>query len=677
MRTLLRSIRAFSFGLLLATLTACQTRQPALRTPAAATPTPARITQELRTPAAVISTPAQMAQELEGSLAFSAMVEDNLEIYLIPDMGAANPEPVRLTFDPANDYGATFSPDGEFLAFISNRGGDEDIYLMRIQTGSVQNLTNTPSDSEGSPAWSPDGQQLAYVAGVKGSLEIFVMNADGTDVRQLTDNPGMDRFPAWSPDGAQIAFSTEVEGINSINIEIYVMNADGSNSCRVTNAPGIDDQPSWSPDGMELVYVRNATTADKGNLAILNVGEACAAAGLSGSRQLTSGPHDGDPEWHGHFIAYSTNEGSGPYLIRVVDTDGVEVKRIGVSSSMHRHPTWTSGTIRVAGTLPSAGASPRPTASRALPSATAPSRPTASRTAPPQPKKTPSPTITVTPLFPSLDGRLAFVSNRDGNNELYLVDFAGGIGLETRLTFDGADDHRPALAPDGRTLAFVSDRGGNDEIYLMQIGEPGLQRLTQNRAEDGDPAWSPDGQWIAFRSQRDGNNDLYLMRPDGSDVTRLTDYLGDDLAPAWSPDGSQIAFMSARDGNLELYLMRADGSEVRRLTDHPGVDGYPSWSEDGTQIAFHSDRGGGVDIYLLDLETALRTSGREGMTRLSGNPKEDRVPVWHGEFLATMSVVDDDFDIVITDLSGEVIDRLGRAGSFDGFPTWASLTRSP
>jgi TolB protein len=131
--------------------------------------------------------------------------------------------------------------------------------------------------------------------------------------------------------------------------------------------------------------------------------------------------------------------------------------------------------------------------------------------------------------------------------------------------------------------------------------------------------------------------------------------------------------MSARDGNLELYLMRMDGSEVRRLTNNPGVDGYPSWSPDGNQIAFHSEREGGVDIYLLDLEAALQSSWQEGITRLSGNPKEDRTPVWHGDFLAYMSVIDDDFDIVVANLSGELVIRIGSGGAFDGFPTWASL----
>jgi TolB protein len=606
---------------------------------------------------------------LEGSLAFSATVEDNVDIYLIPDMHAINPELVRLTLDPANDYDPALSPDGETLAFISNRSGHEDLYLMQIQTGSIQNLTNTPTAAEFGPAWSPDGRRLAYMSTGGRSLEVFVMNADGNGVRQLTDNLGMDRNPEWSPDGTQIAFSSEMDGRD---LEIYVMNADGSDPRQLTHAAGADDDPSWSADGSEIVYVQNASSSLE-HLAILNLEEAAASEGLSGSRPLTSGPQDFEPAWHGQFIAYSTIE-AGHWYIRVVDTDGVEVKRIEVfSAESNRGPTWASTTIQVALAQPTASASLR----QPSPTAGASTTPAAARSSTPQPSRTSSPARTPLPSVGTLDGRLVFLSNRDGNNELYLVDFDSSTTQEHRLTFDGADDHRPALAPDGQTLAFVSDRGGNDEIYLMQIGQLGLQRLTQDRAEDGDPAWSPDGQWLAFRSQRDGNNDLYLMRPDGSDVTRLTDYLGDDLAPAWSPDGSQIAFMSARDGNLELYLMRADGSEVRRLTDHAGVDGYPSWSPDGGQIAFHSDRGGGVDIYLLDLETALRTSGREGSARLSGNPKEDRVPVWHGEFLATMSVVDDDFDIVITDLSGEVIDQFGRAGIFDGFPTWASLTRSP
>ena len=161
----------------------------------------------------------------------------------------------------------------------------------------------------------------------------------------------------------------------------------------------------------------------------------------------------------------------------------------------------------------------------------------------------------------------------------------------TRLTFDDAFDSSPAWSPDGRRIAFESERDGNDEIYVMNADGSGVARLTVNDAIDGSPAWSPDGQRIAFDSLRDDNFEVYLMNADGSGVTRLTNNDARDWHPVWSPDGRRIAFESNRDGNAEIYLMNPDGSGVVRLTYNGAADWVsPAWSPDGRRIAFVSYR---------------------------------------------------------------------------------------
>ena len=92
-------------------------------------------------------------------------------------------------------------------------------------------------------------------------------------------------------------------------------------------------------------------------------------------------------------------------------------------------------------------------------------------------------------------------------------------------------------------IAFVSDRDGNSEIYSMDADGGGQTRLTEDAGEDHSPAWSPDGQRIAFVSTRDGNAEIYVMNADGSGQTRLTNNSAGDLAPAWTRDGSQIGFV--------------------------------------------------------------------------------------------------------------------------------------
>ncbi len=140
-------------------------------------------------------------------------------------------------------------------------------------------------------------------------------------------------------------------------------------------------------------------------------------------------------------------------------------------------------------------------------------------------------------------------------------------------------------------IAFVSERDGNHEIYVMNTDGTNQVNLTRNPAADWYPRWSPDATRIAFASNRDDDAEIYVMDANGENAIALTSSPSSDDCPAWSPDGSKIAFVSDRDGNDEIYIMSADGSNQVNLTGHPGEDKYPIWSPDGSKIAFVSKRG--------------------------------------------------------------------------------------
>ena len=91
----------------------------------------------------------------------------------------------------------------------------------------------------------PDGERIAFFSDRDGNFEIYVMNADGTGVSRLTDEPGADALPAWSPDGERIVFVSDRSG----NEEIFVMNADGTAVEQLTDDPADDVEPAWSPAG--------------------------------------------------------------------------------------------------------------------------------------------------------------------------------------------------------------------------------------------------------------------------------------------------------------------------------------------------------------------------------------------------------------------------------------------
>ena len=274
----------------------------------------------------------------------------------------------------------------------------------------------------------------------------------------------------------------------------------------------------------------------------------------------------------------------------------------------------------------------------------------------------PSPAATETP--PPLSGRIAFVSWRDGDAEIYVMNIDGSN--QTRLTDNPAWDGNPAWSPDGSNIAFVSDRDGNQEVYVMNIDGSNQTRLTNNVESDYGPVWSPDGSKIAFESYRDGNQEIYVMNADGSDQRRLTDNPaadGADWPLVWSPDGSKIAFVSDRDGNDEIYAMNTDGSNQTRLTNSLDPEWYPAWSPDGSKIAFSVARD---EIYVM-------TADGSQLTNLTNKTGNDWRPVWSpdGSRIAFESYRDGDQKIYVMNADGSEQIRLANLPGPEWGPMWS------
>ena len=174
------------------------------------------------------------------------------------------------------------------------------------------------------------------------------------------------------------------------------------------------------------------------------------------------------------------------------------------------------------------------------------------------------------------NGRLVISSERDGNPEIYAIDGDDG-GSPLRVTNDPAADANPAWSPDGAKIAFVSNRTGNLEIFVTDIAGINPANVTKNPATDYAPAWSPDSKRLAFATNRDGNAEVYTMTAAGANPTNRSRDLGKDEEPVWSPDGKQIAFMRAdANGFYDVWTMRANGAEQTQLTDNDSVYDYAS-----------------------------------------------------------------------------------------------------
>jgi Tol biopolymer transport system component len=163
------------------------------------------------------------------------------------------------------------------------------------------------------------------------------------------------------------------------------------------------------------------------------------------------------------------------------------------------------------------------------------------------------------------------------------------IGIPAvRLTFGARHDYEPAWSPDGLRIAFTSDRTGNNDIWIVSRHGGSLAQLTHDPADDGNPVWSPDGSQIAFASNRMGNKDVWIAPAAGGNAVRVTEDPTDDWDPTWSPDGRLIAFASNRSGNGDIYVVRVATGQVSQVTDTPDADREPAWSPDGNRIVFVS-----------------------------------------------------------------------------------------
>lgn len=190
--------------------------------------------------------------------------------------------------------------------------------------------------------------------------------------------------------------------------------------------------------------------------------------------------------------------------------------------------------------------------------------------------------------------KIAFVSDRDGNDEIYVMNTDGSN--QTNLTNSPKMDWYPDWSPDGKRIIFGSythrTNPDDEDIYIMDADGANLKRLTNTPLGWSDFAsWSPDGTKIVFCSDPDGTQqDIYIMNADGSGITQVTNDPEPDYYPDWSPVGSRIVYLSVDPvDNCEIYIIDVNGTNKTNLTNNPDVDGYPSWSPDGTKIAFNHE----------------------------------------------------------------------------------------
>jgi TolB protein len=217
--------------------------------------------------------------------------------------------------------------------------------------------------------------------------------------------------------------------------------------------------------------------------------------------------------------------------------------------------------------------------------------------------------------------------------DIYLLDARCALQLRPcenplrNLTDTPTDEREPTWSPDGKHIAFVSDQDGQREVYVMNIDGGEWRNLTQNPAEDFSPVWSPDGTRIAFVSDRTRNYEIFVMDAYTGDAVRNVSLnRAEEWSPVWSPDSNHLTFISDETGSYQVYLLTLDNRRIRNLTRHNSSDFSPAWSPDGKHIAFVSNRSEMQRIYLLNIE--CRVSAEDCIVPVTATRAESSTPAW-------------------------------------------------
>jgi Tol biopolymer transport system component len=261
-------------------------------------------------------------------------------------------------------------------------------------------------------------------------------------------------------------------------------------------------------------------------------------------------------------------------------------------------------------------------------------------------------------------GKIVFVSTRNGNNEIYSMNYDGSA--VTQLTYNDSEDREPDWSPDGSKIVFASLRSGSFEIYIMNSDGSSQTQLTYG-GRNYNPQWSPDGTKIAFWHQPFNNGVIYLMNSDGSGVFQVTNLVLNVYDPCWMPDGSKLIFRQTNDP-AGLYMINTDGTNQALLFASKEIYDF-SCDPNGNYIALTLSPWPvyNYDIFLYAIEDNI-------LTRITNTDYSNSYVNWSpsGRRLIFGSNRDDrnNYEIYTMKTDGTDIQRLTYSNGSDYFPDW-------
>jgi Tol biopolymer transport system component/DNA-binding winged helix-turn-helix (wHTH) protein len=468
--------------------------------------------------------------------------------------------PVQLTTHGGLDFHPSLSPQGDAVAFASDRSGAFEIYVRGLGNGSADMPLTANGGQNVQPAWSPDGQMLAFHSMRDGG--IWTMAARGGTARQVST---FGSHPTWSPDGSRLAFQSSSHGDISpfgagaqAGSTIWLVDRDGTNA-RALTAPskpqGGHASPDWSNNGRFIVFSVFDGERENGTWIV-------SAAG-GDPWPLSRGIYQYDPVFSHDDSAVYVAGGHAWILVLPLDPSS------GKLTSEQR-------TFAVPGVQGVRG-------------------------------------VTVFP-----DGRRLGFAGMSLASQIWQlpVDATAAGGPPAAITSDTS--HRnsgPVLSPDGRRIAYMSIRQGElPNVWVMDADGRNASQVTSDETAEFRPAWSADGKRIAFLSRKDNARGLFAVEVGTRRDERLLDMnaaakmggfeggLGElDVAP--SMKHVALTVLTPPQGRRALYVSPIDSFEPKPLSPGDVSVGYPAWSPDERRIAVEIFDGDSTHAGVIDMAT--------------------------------------------------------------------------
>lgn len=462
-----------------------------------------------------------------GKIAFSFMGD----IWTADDNGK---NVQRLTVHKARDIHPKFSPDGRWIAFSSDREGNLDVYAIPVTGGSAERLTINSAD-ETVIDWTPDGKGILFTCqkGEDFLPKLYVAPHGGGLPRDAGPDIGL--FGSYSPDGSKLAINRKSQSYwrkyyrGAYQSDITVMDLASKTFKDIAPFDGMDSWPLWGTDGF-IYFVSDRE--GKGLTNIFRVPEA------GGDVEQVTRFKDGDVRFPGMSHDGKTIVFEHDFVIWKLDIPSKETRRIDLDIAGETQEDLVeyldfNSTVDDFDSAPSGK-------------------------------------------------RIAF----SVHGEIFTAPIESAGGELRQLTDGAARDQRVEYSPDGKRIAFVSDKDGREEIYVIaEDGSGETKRVTDLDSLKQSYAWSPDSKAIALTTSE---GKLYTVSAEGKDLKEIaSSKYGSIGMPAWSPDGKMLAYSKPDvSRSSDIYVIPSEGGEEKKISFDSSNESNPKFSADGTKVYF-------------------------------------------------------------------------------------------